>query len=88
MVQGRLDFLNSVRAKQHSSFIGSLGVQSRRNVHRCQLLKEQLGRVGNVYLRDLVLVVACFAFKRVLLEFPVSSSAHAIARQSSFQLTQ
>lgn len=48
----------------------SLSVHPSRNVHRCQLLEEQLGCIRNVHLRDPRLVLARPAFKRILLEVP------------------
>jgi hypothetical protein len=56
-------------ASKHSSLVRSLSVQPRRNIHRSQLLEKQLGRIRDVDLGDLVLVVACLAFERVLLQF-------------------
>lgn len=48
----------------------SLSVHPSRNVHRSQLLEEQLGCIRNVHLRDPRLVLARPAFKRILLEIP------------------
>ena len=46
-----------------------VGKHARRNVHRGQLLEQQLGRVWNVDLRDSVLIVAQSTFEEALLQF-------------------
>lgn len=49
-----------------------VGEHASSNVHRRQLLEEQLGRVWNVHLRDLGLVSAWSALKRLCVEFAIS----------------
>ena len=48
----------------------SLGVHSSRNIHRRQLLEEQLGRIGNVHLRDPRLVLTRPTLECILLKIP------------------
>lgn len=52
------------------------------NVHRRQLLEEQLGRVRDVHLRDLGLVSAWSALERLCVEFAVITSVtyHSYSR--------
>ena len=47
-----------------------LSVHPGRNIHRSQLLEEQLGCIRNVHLRDPRLVLARPTFERILLEIP------------------
>jgi hypothetical protein len=47
-----------------------VGEHARRNVHRLQLLEQQLGRVRDVDLRNLGLVLAGAALERLLGEVP------------------
>lgn len=49
---------------------GSLRVHPGRDVHRSQLLEEQLGRIGNMHLRDPRLVLARSALERILFQIP------------------
>lgn len=56
----------------------SLGVHSRRNIHRRQLLEHQLGSIGNDDLRNLGLVLARSALEGVLLEGSVNYSISTI----------
>jgi hypothetical protein len=48
-----------------------VGEHARRNVHGRQLLEEQLGRVGDVHLRDARLVLAGSALEGLLAEVAV-----------------
>ena len=60
-----------------------------RNVHRHELLEEQLGRIGNMHLRDPRLVLAGSALERILLQIPdvnVSPKPCSVAPERS--LTQ
>jgi hypothetical protein len=50
-------------------YAGSVGKHPSGNVHRGQLLEQKLGGVGDVDLRDAVLVIAETAFEKTLLEF-------------------
>lgn len=47
-----------------------VGEHSRGDVHRRQLLEEQLRRVWNVHLRDLCLVPAGPTLERLRVQFP------------------
>jgi hypothetical protein len=49
-------------------------------------LEKQLGRIRNVHLRDLVLVVASLALERILLEFARILSAHPIKKEARLNL--
>jgi hypothetical protein len=51
-----------------SLLIRPLGIQPSRNIHTLQFLEEQLGRIRDMDLRDLILVVAILAFEGVLLQ--------------------
>lgn len=55
----------------------SIRVESWRNVHRRQFLEQQLGRVRDVYLRDLRLVIAQPAIECLLLE--IGDGRHSAA---------
>ena len=48
-----------------------IGEHASSDVHRRQLLDEQLGRVWDVHLRDLGLVSAWSALKRLCVEFAI-----------------
>ena len=49
-----------------------IGEHASSDVHRRQLLEEQLGRVWDVHLRDLGLVSAWSALERLCVEFAIS----------------
>jgi hypothetical protein len=50
----------------------SLRIHPSSNIHRSQLLKEKLGRVRDVHLRDLRPILTRPTFKRVFLQVPIS----------------
>lgn len=50
---------------------GPIGKHPSGNVHRGQLLEQKLGSVGDMDLRDAVLVVAKAALEETLLQFTV-----------------
>ena len=52
---------------------GSFRIHPCRNVHCCQLLEKQLGRIWHVDLRNLGLVLARPAFERILLQITTTS---------------
>lgn len=52
----------------------SLGVHACCNVHRCQFLKEELRRIGNMHLRNSRLVLAGPALECVSLQVPSKTS--------------
>ena len=58
----------------------SLRVHPGSNVHGGQLLEKQLGRVGDVHLRDLGFVLARPAFERGLFEVPRANEHQEINR--------
>lgn len=66
-------------AKRHPR---AFGVHPCSNVHGSKLLEEQLGRVRDVNLRDLVLVLAGPAFVVALFEFAITQKL-VISRGSS-----
>ena len=68
-----------------------VGEHARRDVHGRQLLEQQLGRVGNVHLRDARLVLAGPALEGLLAQVAVSQSlvsSELLSDRSRSQLTQ
>jgi hypothetical protein len=51
----------------------AIGEHPSGNVHGGQLLEQQLGSIGDVHLRDTVLVVAKAALEKTLLQFPIKT---------------
>ena len=54
-------------------YAGPICKHARGNVHRLQLLEKQLGRIGDVDLRNPGLVSAGPAFERLLRQLPINS---------------